>query len=481
MFGSVSDLILKAKNPPYKVSTQSGALVFNSLTGAVLAIIKSQREQPNVDNLRRVNPVGGAISPEPDDCDFTFDSDEQRSSRSRDRVTRRRTADESALDLNNSLMNGTGRPSARDWSAGDMYVDSLNGALGDSFLRQPIPAMPSGMRSSEAQDRAVANDVQAMHDILNQMRERQVECRAYDSGEQITAFVTIMRRIWNRMHKSQVAAMCVKIRGIVGANARRTVLSGTYVNILRKWLYTSIIYQIVKNERGRMAMTAMMQSFIDEKDYWQGRLRSDNYASTEQRQSAQHNIADAINHITYNIDQLNLMITVQSLHAIRAVRGYAEVLVTNGRIRHIEDDLFNWIHGHSSIEVGVCGLCTLVLVHRLPERAFEVNGTIDLDYRTLPIGRGTAVPLSLLIKERHRISNKIHMTMTCGLGIDTLGFELNKIGRHTGQYLHQAAREMIVYGEQQNQDRALDILYQDMSRSIQHHNDCNITRFHNPQ
>ena len=73
------------------------------------------------------------------------------------------------------------------------------------------------------------------------------------------------------------------------------------------------------------------------------------------------------------------------------------------------------------------------------------------------------------------------MTMTCGLGIDTLGFELNKIGRHTGQYLHQAAREMIVYGEQQNQDRALDILYQDMSRSIQHHNDCNITRFHNPQ
>lgn len=455
MFGSVSDLILKAKNRPYKVSTQSGALVFNSLTGAVLAIIKSQREQPNVDNLRRVNPVGGAISPEPEDCDFTFDSDEQRSSRSRDRVTRRRTApDESALD---------------------------NGALGDSFLRQPIPAMPSGMRSSEAQDRAVANDVQAMHDILNQMRERQVECRAYDSGEQITAFATIMRRIWNHMPKSQVAAMCVKIRGIVGANARRTVLSGTYVNSLRKWLYISIIYQIVKNERGRMAMTAMMQSFIEEKGYWQGRLRTNTYASTEQRQSAQHNIADAINHITYNIDQLNQMITVQSLQAIRAIRGYAEVLVTNGRIRHIEDDLFNWIHGHSSIEVGVRGLCTLVLVHRLPERAFEVNGTIGLDYRTLPINRGVAIPLSLLIKERHSISNKIHMTMTCGLGIDTLGFELNKIGRHTGQYLHQAAREMIVYGEQQNQDRALDILYQDMSRSIQHHNDCNITRFHNPQ
>ena len=480
MFGSVSDLILKAENPPYKVSTQSGALVFNSLTGAVLAIIKSQREQPNVDNLRRVNPVGGAISPEPDDCDFTFDSDEQRSGHSRDRVTRRRTSpDESALDLN-SLMNGTGRPSARGWSAGDMYVDDLSGGIGDSLLRQSIPAMPSGMRSGEAQERAVLNNVQVMHDILNQMRERQAEGRAYDSGEQITAFATIMRRIWNRMHKSQVAAMCVKIRRIVGENARRTVLSGSYVNILRKWLYTAIIYQVVKNERDSMAMTSMMQSFIEEKDYWQTRLCINNYESTEQRQTAQHNIADAINHITYNIDQLNQMITVQSLQAIRE---YAGVLVTNGRIRHIEDDLFHWIHGHSSIEVGVRGLCTLVLVHRLPERAFEVNGTIDLNYRTLPIGRGIAVPLSLLIKQRHSISNKIRMTMTCGLGlgIDTLDFELNKIGRHTGQYLHQAAREMIVYGEQRNQDRTLDILYQDMSRSIQHHNDCNITRFHNPQ
>lgn len=477
MFGSVSDLILKAKNPPYKVSTQSGALVFNSLTGAVLAIIKSQREQPNVDNLRRVNPVSGAINPEPDDCDYSFDSDEQRSNRSRDRVSRRRTTpDESALDLN-SLMGTTGRSSARGWSVGGMIVDELSGGLGDSLLRQPIPAMPTGMRS-EAQERAVANDVQAMHDILNQMRERQIEGRAYDSGEQITAFATIMRRIWNRMHKPQVAAMCVKIRGIVGENARRTVLSGSYVNILRKWLYTSIIYHIVTNEHGRMNMTTMMQSFIDEKDYWQGRLHINNYASTEQRQNAQHNIADAINHITYNIDQLNQMITVQSLQAIRE---YAGVLVTNGRIRHIEDDLFNWIHGHSSIEVGVRGLCTLVLVHRLPERVFEVNGTIDLNYRTLPINRGTAIPLSLLIKKRHSISNKIRMTMTCGLGIDTLGFELNKIGRHTGQYLHQAAREMIVNGDAQSQDRTLDILYQDMSRSIQHHNDCNITRFHNPQ
>ena len=429
MFGSVSDLILKAKNPPYKVSTQSGALVFNSLTGAVLAIIKSQRQQPNVDNLRRVNPVSGAINPEPDDCDFSFDSDE------------------------------------------------LSGGLGESLLRQPIPAMPSGMRSSEAQERAVANDVQAMHDILNQMRERQIGGRAYGSGEQITAFATIMRRIWNRMHKSQVSAMCIKIRGIVGENARRTVLSDPYVNILRKWLYTAIIYHVVKNDRGRMNMTAMMQSFIDEKDYWQGRLRINNYASTEQRQNAQHNIADAINRITYNIDQLNQMITVQSSQAIRE---YAGVLVTNGRIRHIEDDLFNWIHGHSSIEVGVRGLCTLVLVHSLPERTFGVNGTIDLNYQTLPINRGVAIPLSLLIKQRHSISNKIRMTMTSGLGIDTLGFELNKIGRHTGQYLHQAAREMIVSGDAQSQDRTLDILYQDMSRSIQHHNDCNITRFHNP-
>ena len=471
MFGSVSDLILKASNPPYKVATSQGGLVFSNLTGAVLAIIKSQQASPNTDALSRVVEVDHNFdAPNCDvDGDGTFNSDEANSSRSRDRITRRRTQPDESADALNSLMNGQMRPSqpsfnpnARSsggWSVNDMIVDDMS--LEPSPLRQPIPAMSTGMRSSEAQERAVANDVQAMHDILNQMHERQIEGRAYDSDEQITAFATIMRRIWNRMHKSHVAVMCVKIRGIACYNARRTVLSGTYVNILRKWLYTAIIYHIVTNDRGRMNMTAMMQNFIDEKDYWQGRLHINNYASTEQRQNAQHNIADAINHITYNIDQLNQMITVQNLQAIRE---YAGVLVTNGRIRHIEDCLFNWIHGHSSIEVGLRGLCTLVLVYRLPERVFEVNGTIDLNYRTLPINRGTAIPLSLLIKQRHSISDKIRMTMTCGLGIDTLGFELNKIGRHTGQYLHQAAREMIVNGDAQSQDRTLDILYQDMSR-----------------
>ena len=33
MFGSVSDLVLKAKQPPYKVATHTGSLVFSNLTG----------------------------------------------------------------------------------------------------------------------------------------------------------------------------------------------------------------------------------------------------------------------------------------------------------------------------------------------------------------------------------------------------------------------------------------------------------------
>lgn len=85
MFGSVSDLVLKAKNPPYKVATHTGSLVFNNLTGAILAVIKSQHSEPNVARLNILLPTDHEIDREhvAVDWDRTFSADEVNSARSR--------------------------------------------------------------------------------------------------------------------------------------------------------------------------------------------------------------------------------------------------------------------------------------------------------------------------------------------------------------------------------------------------------------
>ena len=106
MFGSVSELVLKAKHPPYKVATHTGSLVFNNLTGAILAVITSQHSEPNVVRLNILVPTDHEIDREhvDVDCDGTFGTDEANSARSRTRVTPRRTApDESAVTLNDLL------------------------------------------------------------------------------------------------------------------------------------------------------------------------------------------------------------------------------------------------------------------------------------------------------------------------------------------------------------------------------------------
>ena len=88
MFGSVSDLVLKAKYPPYKVATHTGSLIFNNLTGAILAVIKSQHSEPNVARLNILVPTDHEIDREHVgvDCDGTFGTDEASSARSRNTI-----------------------------------------------------------------------------------------------------------------------------------------------------------------------------------------------------------------------------------------------------------------------------------------------------------------------------------------------------------------------------------------------------------
>ena len=88
MFGSVSDLVLKAKYPPYKVATHTGRLIFNNLTGAILAVIKSQHSEPNVARLNILVPTDHEIDREHVgvDCDGTFGTDEASSARSRNTI-----------------------------------------------------------------------------------------------------------------------------------------------------------------------------------------------------------------------------------------------------------------------------------------------------------------------------------------------------------------------------------------------------------
>ena len=475
MFGSVSDLVLKAKQPPYKVATHTGSLVFSNLTGAILAVIKSQRSEPNVARLNILSATDHEIDRNhvDVDCDGTFGTDEANNARSRNRVTRRRTQpDESALDLN-SLM---GRPpSERNWAVGDMYVDEM----GASLLRDAIPAMPTGRGRSEATDRAVMNDYREAHSVLDLMRAG-VERGAYDSSEHINRYATIMRRVWSHLNKDQVSQLTVKTRGILGTVRVNGAMSGAYLNILRKWMYVMIIHQIVKTNTAQSVLTNLLNEYADEKTYWQGRLRDDAvvYNSAEARQVGQHNMADAINHLTYHIDLIQGLMTGSNLQATCEL---ASGLVVSERIRWIEKLLFSWIHGHSDIQVALRGLISLTLMFRLPSEAFDGNGgVIQVHHRHLPIRRRAAIPLVMLIRSRAMLSEKVKMTLTCGHTLDTLVFSCNAIGRHSGQYLLQAMREMIIRIEPNEQNNILDMLWRDLMRSMERYNDCHITRFHNP-
>ena len=71
------------------------------------------------------------------------------------------------------------------------------------------------------------------------------------------------------------------------------------------------------------------------------------------------------------------------------------------------------------------------------------------------------------------------MTLTCGHTLDTLAFSCNAIGRHSGQYLLQAMREMIIQAAPHEQNNILEMLWSDFMRSLERHRDCNVTRIHN--
>lgn len=476
MFGSVSDLVLKAKQPPYKVATHTGSLVFSNLTGAILAVIKSQRSEPNVARLNILSATDHEIDRNhvDVDCDGTFGTDEANNARSRNRVTRRRTQpDESATSLTDLLSERSpiswGRPPS------EMYVDEM----GASLLRDAIPAMPTGRGRSEATDRAVMNDYREAHSVLDLMRAG-VERGAYDSSEHFHRYTTIMRRVWSHLNKDQVSQLTVKTRDILGTVRVNGAMSGAYLNILRKWMYVMIIHQIVKTNTAQSVLTNLLNKYDGEKIYWQGRLRANAvvYNSAEARQVGQYNMADAINHLTYHIDLIQGLMTGSNLQATREL---ASGLVISERIRWIEGLLFSWIHGHVNIQVALRGLISLALLYRLPSGVFDGEGGIlRVHHHHLPIRRRTAIPLVMLIRSRAMLSEQVKMTLTCGHTLDTLAFSCNAIGRHSGEYLLQAMREMIIRIEPREQEHILDMLWRDLMRSLERHNDCYVTRFHNP-
>lgn len=462
MFGSVSDLVLKAKHPPYKVATHTGSLVFNNLTGAILAVIKSQHSEPNVARLSILVPTDHEIDREHVgvDCDVTFSTDEANSARSRHRVTRLRTApDASAVTLNELL--------------------SERSPIG--FGRPPLSAYDIGggaIQQREAAVRAVAGVSSEACNVLDQMRAG-VERGVYEGGELINHYAAIMRRGWNHLNKHQVDQLVVKTRGIIGIVRSNGAMSGAYLNILRKWMYVMIIHQIVRTNAAQATLTNLLNEYTDEKTYWQGRLRDGavDYSCAEARQVGQNNMADTINHLTYHIDLIQGLMTGANLQATREL---ASGLVVNERIRWIEELLFSWIHGHTGIQVALRGLISLALLYRLPSEAFDGEGGIlRVHHHHLSIRRRTAIPLVMLIRSRAMLSEKVKMTLTCGYTLDTLAFSCNAIGRHSGQYLLQAMREMIIRAAPHEQNNILEMLWSDFMRSLERHRDCHVTRIHN--
>ena len=500
MFGSVSDLILKASNPPYKVATSQGGLVFSNLTGAVLAIIKSQQASPNTNALRRVVEVDHNFdAPNCDvDGDGTFNSDE--------------SAD--ALD---SLMNGQMRPrqtsfnpnarSIGGWSANGMIIDDMslepstlcqtsfnpnarsiggwpaNGMIIDdmslepSTLRQPLGSVPSRGRSSST-ERAHQSDLVAMHQLLDSMLEAHRMSQAVNASVYIDQFAQLMRRMWNYIDKTQAAGLSLKIRALF-APSPQLVFSGLHTNILRKWLYTVIINLAVNTDMGIQILQGMISDFQNEKVYWQQLLAEGNhqYRSSEERANAQHIMADTINHITFNLEQLEQLRVYNNLES---VRRFAAALVTNDRIHFIEDSFFNWIHGHTSDQGVMRSMCSLLVCSRIPRESFGVSGVLEITYRNL-MSRRVAIPLLMMMKSHMRLSEKVKMRITFGIGLDDLAFSCNAIGRNTGEILIAALRQIILSPDTQTQERIWDMVFRDMMVSTQRHNDSHITRIHNPQ
>ena len=487
MFGSVSDLILKASNPPYKVATSQGGLVFSNLTGAVLAIIKSQQASPNTNALSRVVEVDHNFdAPNCDvDGDGTFNSDEANNSRSRDRIPRRRTQPDESADALDSLMNGQMRPrqtsfnpnarSIGGWSANGMIIDDMS--LEPSTLRQPLGSVPSRGRSSST-ERAHQSDLVAMHQLLDSMLEAHRMSQAVNASVYIDQFAQLMRRMWNYIDKTQAAGLSLKIRALF-APSPQLVFSGLHTNILRKWLYTVIINLAVNTDMGIQILQGMISDFQNEKVYWQQLLAEGNhqYRSNEERANAQHIMADTINHITFNLEQLEQLRVYNNLES---VRGFAAALVTNDRIHFIEDSFFNWIHGHTSDQGVMRSMCSLLVCSRIPRESFGVSGVLEITYRNL-MSRRVAIPLLMMMKSHMRLSEKVKMRITFGIGLDDLAFSCNAIGRNTGEILIAALRQIILSPDTQTQERIWDMVFRDMMVSTQRHNDSHITRIHNPQ
>ena len=133
------------------------------------------------------------------------------------------------------------------------------------------------------------------------------------------------------------------------------------------------------------------------------------------------------------------------------------------------------------MQVALRGLISLALLYRLPSEAFDGDGGIlRVHHHHLPIRRRTAIPLVMLIRSRDMLSQHVKMTLTCGHTLDTLAFSCNAIGRHSGQYLLQAMREMIIRVAPHEQNNILEMLWSDFMRSMERHNDSHVPRYQNP-
>lgn len=491
MFGSVSDLILKASNPPFKVPTSAGPLAFNNLAGAVLAIIKTQREQARVSNLHLVPEINHEVDSDSSgvDGDETFRVEEMHNARSRDRITRRRVqGDESSERLTDMLMAQAQARSSRHVSRSsqprpprqpvDMWLDEAQ-LLGQQ-LSPPTDA-PIWARSPTDQMLGIAEEVETMRRYCDDIISNALRGQPTHGDVQITQLITFSRQLWNKMPKQQAATIVSKLQGILNLSSDRQTFTSSQLTNLRKWQLIIILYQLFKHPHIINKVHELRGEFVSEKEYWQARLpritTHEAFSSSDARQVAAHNIASMINDLTYTIDQITHCISSVGL---QAVREFAGGVCLNPRLAFIHGALLDWMFGHVSTEDVSQYVSAVLLLSRLKERDTTESVIFDLRGNSLPVRRNLLVPMIMAVRCRRHLPNTVGMAVTPDLSMDTIAFRLNQLGAFTGQVVHQSLREMIINIEPQVASRIIDDMVRDMSVEMQRHNDSTITRYVSP-
>lgn len=488
MFGSVSDLILKASNPPFKVPTNAGPLSFNSLAGAVLAIIKIQREQARVSNLHLVPEINPDFDPEITgvDGDETFRMEEQHNARARDRITRRRIQpDDSSERLTDMLMAQaqvrSSRHTARSTQprqAGEMWLDEAQ-LLGQQVGAPVEP--PVWARATTGRAVGISEEVDTMLRYCDDIISSALRGQPTHGNTHATQLITFSRQLWNRVSKLQAAAIASKLRSIVNLSTDNQTFTSAQVTNLRKWQLIFILYQLFKHPHVINHVHQLRNEFLTEKEYWQSRLSristNETFSSTDARQVAVHNIANMINDLTYSIDQITHCIQSVGLQSVRELAGG---ICQNPRLTFVHSTLLDWMFGHASIETATKHVSAMIILSRLKERDTPESVLFNLRANNLPIRRNLLIPMIMAVRCRKYLPDAVRMSVTVDLSLDTIGFRLNHLGAFTGQVVQLALREMLVNIEPQVQSRIIDDMLRDMEVEMQRHNDSTIARYINP-